>query len=96
MGAKEKTDFDRFVSEHSRNPSYRELTSDPKMTQILHQVISLLQSQQQAYPMQGGFKHRGPPNRGPRPMHQQRPMDNMMAQQQQMMPPPQMIPAPPV
>lgn len=52
MSAKEKTDFDRFVNEHTKSQmGLKDFSSDPKMTQLLQYVVGILQSQQQLNPM---------------------------------------------
>jgi len=43
LGAREKADFDKFVSSTSKNQM--PLTNDPKMTQLLQHVVSILQNQ---------------------------------------------------
>jgi len=106
LGAKEKTDFDRYIFEQTTNKNpFKDLNNDPKMTQLLQYVVNMLTQQQSTQQMGGlgGFGPRGgfnnkPNNRRPHPQqqqHQQMPMNNMPPQQQQQaMPPAMMAPTP--
>ncbi len=97
LGAKEKTDFDRYIFEQTNNKNpFKDLNNDPKMTQLLQYVVNMITQQQNTQQVNmGGFGPRGnfnkPNNRRPPQQHQQMPMNNMPPQQ---MAPPMMAPTP--
>jgi len=71
MGAKEKTDFDKYVNENTRNGTpFKDISNNPKMTQLLQYVMGLLQSQagmqqNMNFPQGDRQHHQGNYNRGP-------------------------------